>query len=135
MTIRSIVIATGMAALLVVGGAPASAQQKKCLAGKTKCMAKKATGLLKCEQTAETPGKVADPNCIIKVQGKFDGGLDQTKGCFEKLENKNPNDCITFDDTGSAETAIDGCVANLVGAIDPPPTDPTKCGAGKKKCV
>ena len=31
--------------------------------------------------------------------------------------------------------AVDACVASLVAAIDPPPPDQTKCGAGKKKCV
>ena len=91
------------ATLLLVASGPAAAQQAKCLAGKTKCIAKKGTGLLKCHTNAETPGKVPDPNaggCVDKVVGKFDGGIDPTKGCFEKLENKNPNDCITFDDTG-----------------------------------
>jgi len=33
-------------------GGPASAQQAKCLAGKTTCLAKKTTGLLKCEALA-----------------------------------------------------------------------------------
>jgi hypothetical protein len=66
---------------------------------------------------------------------KFDGGSDPAKGCFEKLENKTPNDCLTVDDTAAAETAIDTCVAALVAAIDPPPLDQSKCGAGKKKCA
>ena len=124
--------------LLVMPILPAAAQQAKCLAGKTSCMAKKAAGLLKCEALAETPGKPADPNdkeCVTKARTKFDGGLEATKGCFEKLENKNPNDCLTLDDTGAAETAVDACVAALVAAIDPPPLDQTKCGAGKKKCA
>ena len=137
MTTRSIVTALVMAVLLVPGG-PASAQQAKCLAGKTTCLAKKATGLLKCEALAETPKKPADPNakdCVTKVQTKFDGGSDPTKGCFEKLESKSPNDCLTFDDTAAAERAVDACVASLVAAIDPPPIDQTKCGAAKKQCV
>ena len=124
--------------LLALPTLPAAAQQAKCLAGKTSCMAKKASRLLKCEALAETPGKPADPNdkeCVTKAKAKFDGGLDATKGCFEKLENKNPNDCLTLDDTGVAETAVDVCVAVLVAAIDPPPLDQTKCGAGKKKCA
>src|SRR5262249_46559473 len=94
--------------------------------------------LLKCEQKAETPGKPADPNaadCVTKARAKFDGGADPTKGCFEKLESKTPNDCVTFDDTQPAELAVDTCVAQLVGAIDPLPIDQTKCGVSKKKCV
>ncbi len=127
-----------LAAIALFWAAPVFAQQAKCVAGKTKCMAKDATGLLKCEQNAETPGKTADPNaggCETKVTDKFDGGVDQTKGCFEKLENKSPNDCVTFDDTVTAETAVASCVADFVSTIDPPPLTQTKCGAGKKKCV
>ena len=36
---------------------------------------------------------------------------------------------------GSAETAVDTCVAALVAAIDPLPRDQTKCGAGKTRCA
>jgi hypothetical protein len=130
------------AALLMVvtpmWSAPAFAVQAKCIAGKTKCMSKKATGLIKCHQLAETPGKSADPNaggCVIKAMAKFDGGVDPTKGCFEKLENKAGNDCITFDDTAAGEDVVDSCVAAFVDAIDPVPSDKAKCNAGKKKCV
>jgi hypothetical protein len=122
-------------ALMFVWGGPASAQQAKCLAGKTKCMSKKATGLLKCHQKAE-PGDPADPNvgeCVTKVIGKFDGGATPTNGCFEKLENKSPNDCITLDDTAAAEAAVDSCVGAFVAAIEF--IAPTRCGAGKEKCV
>src|SRR5262245_54130222 len=97
MTSRSIVTAL-VTVLLLVPGAPASAQQAKCLAGKIGCMAKKAAGLLKCETLAETPGKPADPNakeCVTKVRTKFDGGPKPAKGCFAKLESKVPNDCPT----------------------------------------
>src|SRR5262249_37949526 len=71
------------------------------------------------------------------VTAKFDGTPDPTKGCFEKLENKNPNDCPTFNDTGTAETAIDSCVQSIVQTIDPtaPPIVQTKGGVGKTKSV
>lgn len=132
-------VSTGLVMALVLGtGGSALAQQAKCLAGKTKCAAKKAAGLIKCEALAETPGKPPFANyagCQDKVMAKFDGGVDPSKGCFEKLEGKNPNDCLTFDDTGSAESAIDSCVAAFVQAIDPAPISQSKCGVGKKKCV
>jgi len=137
MTIRTLVSVLALAVMLMQGGL-ASAQQGKCLAGKNKCTSKKGQGLIKCHQLSETPGKTPDPNaggCMDKVVAKFDGGVDPTKGCFEKLENKNPNDCISFNDTGSAEAVVDSCVAAFVSTIDPPPLDQTKCGAGKKKCV
>jgi len=131
-------IGTALVTLLLLSAAPASAQQAKCLAGKTGCMAKKAAGLLKCEALAETPGKPADRNakdCVTKVQTKFGSGLGPAKGCFEKVESKDPNHCPTVDNTDAAETAVDTCVAAIVTAIDPPPLDQTKCGAGKKKCA
>jgi hypothetical protein len=135
MMIRSIVIALATALVLTSSG-PAAAQQAKCIAGKTKCMSTKAGGLLKCEATAETPGKPADQSaCNAKVVAKFDGGVDPTKGCFEKLENKKGDDCLTFGDSPAAEAAVDSCVGSFVAAIDPPPPVQTKCGAGKKKCV
>src|SRR5262245_63253235 len=113
MTSRSIGTAL-VTVLLLVPGAPASAQQAKCLAGKTGCMAKKAAGLLKCEALAETPGRPVDPNTkdfVTKVQTRFAGGLDPTKACFAKLESKVPNDCPTVGNAGAAETAVDACVA------------------------
>jgi hypothetical protein len=136
-TRTSVVISVFAAACLMSTGAGA-ATQSKCLVGKNKCMSKKAGSLLKCEQKAETPGKPPDPNfadCEDKAKGKFDGGSDPTKGCFEKLENKSNNDCITFDDTASAEAAVDACVDEIVAAIDPAPVTQTKCGVKKKKCV
>ena len=136
MMIRSIVIALATALVMTCSGPASAQQQAKCIAGKTKCMSTKAGGLLKCEATAETPGKLPDQSaCTAKVVGKFDGGMDSTKGCFAKLENKKGNDCLTFGDTPAAEAAVDSCVGSFVAAIDPPPTTQTKCGAGKKKCV
>jgi len=53
---------------------------------------------------------------------------------LRELENKNPNDCITFN-----EPPRRGCgrqlLAAFVDAIDPGLITQTKCGAGKKKCV
>jgi len=136
MTIRSIASALATALVLTCSGPASAQQQAKCIAGKTKCMSTKAGGLLKCEATAETPGKPTDQSaCTAKVVGKFDGGADPTKGCFEKLESKKGNDCLTFGDSPAAEAAVDSCVGSFVAAIDPPPTTQTKCGAGKKKCV
>ncbi|HEV7731630.1 MAG TPA: DUF4215 domain-containing protein [Candidatus Binatia bacterium] len=124
--------------VMTIAASPAHAAQSKCLAGKTKCVAGRVAGLLKCHGTAEMPGKPANPNdkgCIDKVDAKFDGGPDPTKGCFEKLESKSGNDCLTFDDTTSTAILVDACVAQLVATIDPPPITQAKCGTGKKKCI
>ncbi len=116
----------------------AAGPQSQCLVGKNKCVAKKAAALLKCEWKAETPGMPADPNagaCVDRAKARFDGGSDPTKSCFEKLENRAPNDCVTIDDTASVETLVDACVAQIVGGIDPAPLDQSKCNVGKKKCA
>ena len=129
-------LSTVAALCLLSGGAWAA--QSKCLVSKNKCMSKKAGSLLKCHQKAETPGKSTDPNfggCVDKAKAKFDGGSDLTKGCFEKLENKSPNDCVTFNDTAAAEASVDDCVDKIVTGIDPGGVTQTKCGVGKKKCV
>src|SRR5262249_43718303 len=136
--------ATFVAALagvcLLSGSAWAVQVQGKCLASKNKCMSKKAGSLLKCQQKAETPGKSTDPNfggCLDKARAKFDGPpADPSKSCFKKAENKSsPADCVTVNNTTLGEQAVEDCVDKLVTAIDPPPLDQTKCGAGKKKCV
>jgi hypothetical protein len=124
--------------LVVVAVGADAAVQSRCLVGKNKCVVKRIRSLLKCEQKAETPGKPADPNadgCVDRAQAKFDGGDEPEKGCFERLEGKPSNDCVTLDDTASVAALGDQCVSDLVGAIDPPPIDQTRCGVRKKKCV
>jgi hypothetical protein len=97
-----------------------------------------AGALLKCEQKAQTPGKVIEPDlgiCREKATTKFDGGTTPANGCFEKLEGKSENDCLTFDDTTTAEQLVDNCVAAIIDAIDPGTVDQSKCGVGKQKCA
>jgi len=116
----------------------AAGPQTKCLVGKNKCVSEKAGALLTCEQKAETPGRPADPNaggCVDRAKTRFDGGSDPTKSCFERLETTTPNDCVTFDDTGSVEMLVDACVAEIVEAIDPGSIDQRRCSVGKKNCA
>ncbi len=92
----------------------------KCSAGKKKCVAKKAAGLLGCHVKAETKG-VLDPNCLLKRKQRFDGALlvppNPAKGCFEKLEATGS--CLTYDDTAALEAKIDAFVDDVVCALDP----------------
>src|SRR5262249_28749914 len=88
-------------------------RKSKCAAGKNGCLAKLATGILKCHQTAQTPRRPDDPNvkgCIDKVTVKFTGGENPDRGCFEKVEGRPNNDCGTFDDTATLEAAVNSCV-------------------------
>jgi hypothetical protein len=125
--------------LLVTAASPVMGSQGKCLAGKNKCVSKKAASLLKCHQNAETPGKPIDPNyggCITKAEAKFDGGLNPAAGCFARLESAPGNDCQPpLGNTASMEAVVDDCVDQIVGEIDPAPIDQSKCNVGKKKCA
>jgi hypothetical protein len=134
---RTATFVAALAAVCLLSGS-ALAVQGKCLASKNKCMSKKAGSLLKCQQKAETPGKPTDPNfggCEDKARAKFEG-VAPSPSCFKKAENKSsPADCVTVNNTTLGEQAVEDCVDKLVTAIDPPPLNQTKCGAGKKKCV
>lgn len=130
-------IVLGMLAI-ALAAQPAEAVQSTCLAKKNKCVSSKLKSLLKCHQTAETPGKPADPNakeCVDRTKAKFNGGAAPAEGCFEKEEGEAGNDCVTFDDTAVLEAIVDSCVGAFVQAVDPGPIDQSKCGAGKKKCI
>jgi hypothetical protein len=109
---------------------PGSIAQHRCDIGKNQCAAKKLKSILKCHQEAETPGKPNDPNfnaCIDKAKAKFDGGSNPTKGCFEKLENRTPNDCLPpLDNMAAVEGIIDNsCVGAFVTALETPTTTTT----------
>jgi hypothetical protein len=130
-------------AVLLGGAATAGAQgvpgiaANKCLAGKTKCVSKKLTGLFTCrEKCQQDPAKCNDVEsaCEAKVRAKFDGGGDATKGCFAKLEAKaNPSTpdsvCTTTGDSAKMEVEVDGAAATLTGTLEgsPPPSCPTNC--------
>jgi hypothetical protein len=89
-----------------------------CAAGKKKCISAKAVGLLKCHQKAETKGvSPNDKGCLDKVQGKYDGGTDPTKGCFAKLEAKGG--CPTSMDTVPVGAQVDTFVDDVVTLLDP----------------
>ncbi len=134
--------ARGAIVVLAVAGvmtpAWALAAQSKCAAGKARCAAGLAAGLLKCRRKAMTPGKDPDPNakgCVDEAHGTFDGGDTPAKGCVEKLEARAGNDCLTFDDTPTLAAAVEACVTAITAAVDPPPPAQTRCGAAKTRCA
>src|SRR4029453_7550045 len=99
---------------------PRRSTQTKCGVGKKKCVAKLLTGLLKCQQKAQTPGKPVDPNadgCVDKAVAKYPGGADPAKGCFAKLEAKDPNDCQFTGDSGALQDLVEDCVNDLVAVV------------------
>src|SRR5258706_3137510 len=106
---RNGIIALVGGALLVVMGAGiagAGEAERKCEAGKYKCMAGIGSGLVGCyAKDSSKPGAVPGlPECITKVTTKFNGGAFPEKGCFEMLElnalKVGPTTpCVSFNDT------------------------------------
>ena len=96
----------------------------KCSAGKKKCVATKVKALLGCYGKAAKNGSAVDPACLAKAQGKFDGGADPAKGCFEKLEAKygaaSTTPCRTFDDTAGVETTVDDFASSMSIVLECP---------------
>jgi hypothetical protein len=135
--LRRVVLGAAIVTALLAWGSFASADTvSKCAAAKVNC----ALGLTKCKlgcfkKAAGT--NLVDPACLTKCDGKFDGGAKPLKGCFEKLENKVPNDCQSFDDTGTIAAAIEAFALDIVTDLNAtPPTGPvSKCLAGKESCV
>ena len=115
----ALVVGVLIASLAIPGSAGAG---NRCLAGKTKCTAKKAAGLLNCYAKAQKAGGAVDPTCLGKVQRKFDGGSDPSRGCFAKLEAKNDGPCLTTGDTASMEARVDAFVGAAIAALEPAPT-------------
>src|SRR5262249_12960579 len=87
------------------------------------CVAKKTAALLKCHSKSEKPPNGLDPvkfaACVQKAKDKFDGGANPAKGCFAKLETKFSGNCLTINDTGTLETAVDNYVDAVICALDP----------------
>ncbi|HEY2388851.1 MAG TPA: hypothetical protein VGK30_17985 [Candidatus Binatia bacterium] len=118
-----------LAAAIIVSSTTTAAGanfSNRCLAGKFKCVAKKSAGLLTCYAKAAAQDLDVDPACLAKVQAKFDGGADPSRGCFARLESKIDTGflCLTTGDTGSMETRIDDFVSAVRDALthQPPPT-------------
>lgn len=73
----------------------------KCGAARTKCVGKKAAGLMGCS-AAESKDGAGDPACAPKVMDKFDGA----KGCDAKAVAKG-TDCLGTATTTQLESMVD----------------------------
>jgi hypothetical protein len=103
----------------------------RCSAAKKKCTIKLASGLLKCRAKYESKNLPVDPGCNQKVLDKFDGGIDPTRGCFEKLEAKFVSPappCPTLDDTANLELTVNDFVQDLACTLDPYLPECSTCG-------
>lgn len=119
---RRIVLALVGSLVALALATPSHASLNPCSAAKKKCVAKKASALLKCHFKDEKPPGLtpaALATCLQKAQDKFDGGATPAKGCFAKLEAKFPGQCLTINDTSILEGKVDAFVASVVCALDP----------------
>jgi hypothetical protein len=113
-------------ALVLATAMSAHASPDRCAAGKSKCVSKKATAILKCYSNADNQGFAPDTvaACIQKAENKFDGGVEPSAGCFERLESKFPN-CLTMDDTAALEAKVDAFVKDVFCSLHPSDTSGT----------
>ena len=139
---RASLALAGGAMLLALGGtANALAPTVKCEAGKEKCVTGLVTGLLGCySKDNAKPDPIKFGQCIDKATTKYTGGIDPTKGCFAKLEAKEPGQpCLTHGDSDSILTQAGqtGSPAEMRHLLDPtaPPSTLSKCTSGQLKCV
>src|SRR5262249_56908660 len=100
-------------------GIDASAIKSMSGAGKNKSVSKLMGSLRKRKAAAKTPGKPAEANADgweDKAKAKYNGGIDPTKGCFVKLENKTGNDCAPnpMGNTQTLQDDVTNCVTSLV---------------------
>ena len=87
-----------------------------CGAGKKKCVAKEASGLLACHAKASLKGTL-DPKCVLKQTSRYDGGAKPTKACFAKLESKGS--CTTTADSAALQATTDDFLNAVLCALDP----------------
>jgi hypothetical protein len=96
---------------------------------------------LSAHSRAERYGVPVDGVALEKCNDKFDGGAKGfTKGCIGKLEArenvlKPETVCAVTGDLMALADKIDTFVDDIVREIDPMPTGPSHCNAGKKTCV
>jgi hypothetical protein len=89
-----------------------------CLAGKIKCVGKKANSLLKCQGKTAKKGldPATDPKtlaCLQKARVKF-------VGCFARIEAKTGATCFTTGDVAAIEAKVDAFVLDVVDTLDGP---------------
>jgi len=82
-----------------------------CSSFKKRCVAKKATGLLKCLATAEKKAVPVDPLCTQKVMDKFDA-------CFTKADTVLAP-CFVAGDALAIEAKVDTWINDVDCLIDP----------------
>ena len=106
--------------------------------GQDELHAKKAAGLLKCEELAETPGKPADPNAGVRRQGRRPSSTaasSRPRAASRSSRTRTRTTASRSTTPGGRDGGRQLRRRASSTAIDPPPLDQTKCGAGKKKCV
>ena len=129
---------TAVLALVVAAGlTPAAAAWATTV---NRCVARKITNVGTSFSTRATcyakdavlPNPTALAACLTRADDRFDGGVLERRGAFERLED-NP-ECLTFDDQNTMNVAIDGYAADLDDQVGNPDAA-NRCDAAKLRCV
>ncbi len=115
-TLRSTSDTFGASVADAVDPALPAVAKSACAAGKERCVAKLASGLLDCHAKAELKGTL-DPKCVEKAETKYDGGAKPAKGCVAKLEAKGG--CPTTGDATALHAMAGAFVDDVVCKLDP----------------
>src|SRR5262245_1707970 len=123
-----------ISALIADATASGSPPISRCAAGKKKCLGKYVATVLGCHARAVQKGAEVDGACAAKATAKITGG---GKGCFDKLEAKVPNDCLTLGDADDRLTEASAFVLDVVDDLSPGYPAPTTsvCSSKRMKCV
>jgi len=107
----------------------------KCLAGKIRGVGKLMVADSGCF-SKETRTGFPDPSCHQRARDRFTGGMDPTKGVFNKLDIRYPmttvRRCLTFGDQDSFMGNVTSYAASVVADIG---VAVGRCDAAKIKCV
>jgi len=120
-------IEASLLAVLVswTGVAHADQDADRCGGSKMKAAGRYAQAVLTCHSTATRRGESVDPACVSKASGKLTSG-------FQKAEDRGG--CVTNDDEGTTESAVDIDVDAVLAALAPDPNDDARaCAASKMK--
>lgn len=105
--------------------------ENKCLAAKIKGLTGSIYKRAACVSKGIKTGTPDDP-CLDKSSDKFTGGADPTNGAYNKVEEKYPLSCLTYDDQNNFESAITGLLLSLEDMVG---SASGVCNAAKMKCV
>ncbi|MCC6848968.1 MAG: CAP domain-containing protein [Deltaproteobacteria bacterium] len=119
--------------LLAWAGSAYGVTVSGCLAGKLGDVGRTAAQEIACwARDAAKPDAAARAACVARVEGRFSGGPDPSRGLFAKRERRPP--CPTVGDEAEIAADVAAFVVVTTGEVGAT-TRPSRCDAGKLGCV